>query len=142
MATPWAVTAMKYWPGVPTFAPSGLRTHICQVPSSAAAPKAAKATQKWARQSRSTLRTGNPPLGIGLELVLRQHLDGGPHLAVPEPTIFVARHQQITRPSKLGVNLRDVARHDHGVHIRASDEKAVNDVGRGEAQRHGTALWH
>src|SRR5947208_359802 len=106
---------MKYWPGVPTFAPSGLRTHICQAPSTAAAPKAAKATEKCARQSRSTLRTENPPLRIGLEIVLRKHLDGRRHLAVAEPAIFVARHQQIARTGKLGVNLGDIARDDHRV---------------------------
>src|SRR5215475_2879542 len=92
--TPCAVTERKYWPGVPIFAPSGLRTHICQVPSSAATRNAANATQKCARQSRSTLRTGNPPVAIRLERALRNHLHGRPHLAVAETAVLVARHQQ------------------------------------------------
>ena len=52
-------------------APSGLRTHICHVPRTHAAEKAAKATQKCARQSRSAFRTGNSPVRIRLELVFR-----------------------------------------------------------------------
>src|SRR6516225_9896364 len=98
---PSAVTDRKYWPGVPIFAPSGLRTHICQVPSSAATRNAANATQKCARQSRSTLRTGNPPIAIRLERVLRQNLDGRPHLAVAEAAVLMARHQQIAAAREL-----------------------------------------
>src|SRR5215471_12491263 len=129
MATPCAVTDMKYSPGVPTFAPSGLRTHICQTPSTAAAPKAAKATVKCARQSRSTLRTGNPPVGVGLEIAWSKHLDGRRHLAVTKPAIFVAGHQQIAGTGKLRMNLRHVAGHNHRVDVRASDQEAMNNVG-------------
>src|SRR6266700_2446714 len=99
---------MKYSPGAPTLAPRGLRTHICQAPSPAATAKAANATQKCARQSRSTLRTGNSPIPVRLELVLRQHLHSGPHLAVAKSAIFVARHEQIAAAGKLGVHLRHV----------------------------------
>src|SRR3954464_11472120 len=101
MATPWAVTDMKYRLGVPTCAPSGLRTHICQVPRTDAAKKAANATQKWARQSRSTLRTGNPPVRSGFELVVGQHLHGGPHFAVTEPAILMAWHEEIAGAREL-----------------------------------------
>src|SRR5262245_56986869 len=110
---------MKYWPGVPTFAPSGLRTHICQVPITQANRKAPNATQKWARQSRSTLRTGNPPIRARLKPIAGQHLNGGPHLAVSEPTIFVAGHQEIARARELGMDLRDEAWDYHGVYIGA-----------------------
>src|SRR6516164_8997622 len=132
----------KYWPGVPIFAPSGLRTHICQAPSSAAIRKAANATQKCARQSRSTLRTGNPPIAIRLERAFWQNLDRRPHLAVTEPAIFMARHQQIAAARKLRVHLRDKARHHHCVHVGPGDQDAVNDVGRGETKRHRPFLRH
>src|SRR3982751_6855213 len=90
IATPCAVTDMKYWLGVPTTAPQGLRTHICQVPNRQATRNAANATQKCARQSRSTLRTGNPPVRSRLELIVGQHLHCRPHLAVPHAAIFMA----------------------------------------------------
>src|ERR1041384_4987195 len=105
---------MKYCPGVPTWAPNGLRTHICQVPSAAATINAANATQKCARQSRSTLRTGNPPVLAGLELILRQDLNGGPHLAVAKAAILMTRHQEIAGAGELGVHLRDISRDHHG----------------------------
>src|SRR6187397_1787203 len=111
METPWAVTDMKYCPGVPTLAPSGLRTHICQLPSTAAMRNAANATQKCARQRRSTLRTGNPPVLAGIELVIRQHLNGGPHLAVAQAAILVTWHQKVASAGEFGVHLRDIARH-------------------------------
>src|SRR5450432_4128434 len=95
IATPCAVTDMKYCPGVPTWAPSGLRTHICQAPRTAATTKAANETQKCARQSRSALRTGNPPVRTRLEFVLRHHLNGRPHLAVAQTAILMTWHQQI-----------------------------------------------
>src|SRR5215208_2424662 len=41
-ATPCGVTDMKYCPGVPRCAPSGLRTHICQVPRRQATTKGPK----------------------------------------------------------------------------------------------------
>src|SRR5262245_44181046 len=117
MDTPCAVTDRKYWPGVPIFAPSGLRTHICQAPSSAATRNAANATQKCARQSRSTLRTGNPPIAIRPERTFRQDLDRRPHLAVAESTIFMTRHQQIAAARELCVHLRYKAWHHHRVHV-------------------------
>src|SRR5262252_5019581 len=95
MDTPCAVTDRKYWLGVPMFAPRGLRTHICQVPSSAATRNAANATEKCARQSRSALRTGNPPIAIRPERAFRYDLDRCPHLAVTKSAIFMTRHQQI-----------------------------------------------
>src|SRR5215831_5860232 len=135
MDTPCAVTDRKYWPGVPIFAPSGLRTHICQVPSSAATRNAANATQKCARQSRSTLRTGNSPIPIRLEFVVRQELNGGPHLAVAQAAILMAGHQQVSGAGERGVHLGDEAGHHHGVHVGPGDEQAVNDIGCREAQR-------
>src|SRR3954465_4533029 len=119
--TPCAVTDMKYCPGVPTFAPKGLRTHICQVPIRQANRKAPKATQKCARQSRSTLRTGNPPVGSRPELILWKRLHGSPHLAVTEAAIFMAWHQEIARARKFGMDLRDDAGHHHGVDVCAGD---------------------
>ena len=121
---------MKYCPGVPTSAPSGLRTHICQVPITAANRKAPNATQKWARQS--LLRTGNPPVGTRLELIVWNHLYRGPHLAVTNSTIFVARHEQIAGARKLGMHLRDKAWHYHGVDVRTGDEQSVDDIRRVE----------
>src|SRR5262252_5316921 len=106
MDTPCAVTDRKYWPGVPIFAPSGLRTHICQVPRTAATRNAANATQKCARQSRSTLRTGDPPVRTRLERVLCHHLNGRPHLAVAEAAKFVTGHQQVAGACEFGVHLR------------------------------------
>src|SRR3954451_6570312 len=97
---------MKYWPGVPIWAPSGLRTHICHVPSTAANTKAPKATHKCARQRRSALRTGGPPVRPGFELILGHHLDVGIHLAVAEAAILVTRHQQIPGAGENGVHLR------------------------------------
>src|ERR1700758_2145969 len=117
MDTPCAVTDRKYCPGVPIFAPSGLRTHICQAPSSEATRNAANATQKCARQSRSTLRTGNPPIAIRLERAFRQNLDRGPHLAVTKPAVFMARHPQIAAARKLRVHLRHKAGHHHRVQV-------------------------
>src|SRR5262252_10274519 len=142
IAPPCAVTDRKYWLGVPIFAPSGLRTHICQAPSSEATRNAANATQKCARQSRSTLRTGNPPIPIRSERAFRQNLDRGPHLAVTEPAVFMAWHQQIAAARKLRVYLRDKAGHYHRVHVRAGDQDPMDDVGRGEAKRHGPPLRH
>src|SRR5262245_44999652 len=107
---------MKYCPGVPTWAPSGLRTHICQAPRMAAARNAANATQKCARQSRSTLRTGHPPVPIRFEFVLRYDLNRRPHLAVAETAILVTGHEQIAGTGEFGVHLGDEARHHHGVH--------------------------
>src|SRR5829696_4635987 len=106
MATPCVVTDMKYSSGLPTCAPSGLRTHICQTPRMQAARNAANESQKWARQRRSALRTGNPPLGVRLHLAFQDHLDGRPHLTMAEPAILVARHQKIPRPCEFGVHLR------------------------------------
>ena len=119
---------MKYCPGVPTLAPHGLRTHICQAPRKQATRNAANATQKWARQSRSTLRTGNPPVRARLELIVWHHLNGGPHLAVAQTAILVTGHQQIFATGEFGVHLCDEARHHHGVHIGPGDQKTVNDV--------------
>src|SRR3982751_5308615 len=126
IATPCAVTDMKYWLGVPTTAPQGLRTHICQVPNRQATRNAANATQKCARQSRSTLRTGNPPVRARLELIVWKHLDRGPHLAVAEPAIFMAWHQEVASARELRMHLRHKAWHDHGVDVRAGDQQAMD----------------
>src|SRR3954471_4165051 len=134
--TPCAVTDMKYCPGVPTFAPKGLRTHICQVPIRQANRKAPNATQKCARQSRSTLRTGNPPVRPRLELILRKDLHCGPHLTVAKPAVFVAGHEEIASVREFGMDLGDEARHHHGVDIRSGDQESVDHVRRGEAKRH------
>src|SRR5262249_11513671 len=128
---------MKYCPGVPTLAPSGLRTHICQVPSKAATRKAANDTQKCARQSRSTLRTGDPPVPIRFEFIVRHDLNRGPHLAVAGAAILMTVHEQISGTRECGVHLGDKAGHDHGVHIGPGDQQTVNDVGRREAERDG-----
>src|SRR6187399_453415 len=119
---------MKYWPGVPTWAPQGLRTHICQVPSRQATRNAENATQKCARQSRSTLRTGNPPVRSRPELIVSHDLHGGPHLAVAETAILMARHQKAFAMGEFGVDLGNEARHHHRIHIGASDQETVDDV--------------
>src|SRR3954449_1762019 len=134
IATPCAVTDMKYCPGVPTCAPNGLRTHICQVPRRHATAKAANATQKCARQSRSTLRTGSPPVLSRSEFVFRYHLHGSPHLAVAKAAILVTRHQQIAGPGERGMYLGDEARHYHRIHVGTGNQDAVNDVRRRETK--------
>src|SRR3954471_7801727 len=131
---------MKYCPGVPRCAPRGLRTHICQVPRTQATTKAENATQKWARQSRSALRTGSPPVLIWFEFVLGQHLNGGPHLAVTKAALLMTGHQQIAGTGELGMHLRDKARHYHGVHVGACDQKAMDYIRRGEAHRNAPSL--
>src|ERR1044072_799730 len=123
METPCAVTDMKYCPGVPRWAPHGLRTHICQAPSTQATRNAANATQKWARQSRSTLRTGHSPVRARLALIARGDLNHGPHLAVAEAAVLMAGHEQIFTAGEFGVHLGDEARHHHGVHIGPGDQK-------------------
>src|SRR5690349_2953412 len=133
---------MKYWPGVPTFAPSGLLTHICQVPKMQAKKKAPKATQRWARQSLSTLRTGHLPVAVGFEFVRRQDLHGRKHFTVTEAAILMTRHQEIATPSELGMHLRDESRHDHRIDIGAGDQDSMNDIGGGKSQRHPLALRH
>src|SRR5215211_6189400 len=142
IATPCAVTDMKYCPGVPTCAPSGLRTHICQVPRTQATTKAPKATQKCARQSRSTLRTESPPILIRLELVFGQHLHGRPHFAVAETAILMTWHQQIAGAGELRMHLGDKARHDHRIHVCAGDQQTVDHVRRRKPQRHAPSLRH
>src|SRR5438045_6203685 len=117
IATPCAVTDMKYWPGGPTLAPHGLRTHICQVPNRQATRNAANATQKCARQSRSTLRTGNPPIAIRLKRAFRQNLDRRPHFAVTNPAAFMAWHQQIAAAAELRVHFVAKAGHHHRVQV-------------------------
>src|SRR5262245_5180419 len=142
METPCAVTEMKYCPGVPILAPNGLRTHICQVPRKAAIRNAPNATQKCARQSRSTLRTGDPPVPIRLELVFRHDLHVRPHVAVAEPAILVTGHEQVTALGEFGVHLRDKAGYHHRVHIGPGDEHAVDDVGCCEAQGDTPSSWN
>src|SRR5262245_28731411 len=139
---PCAVTEMKYCPGVPTLAPNGLRTHICQVPRKAAIRNAPNATQKCARQSRSTLRTGYPPLPIRLEFAFRHHLNGGPHIAVAQTAILMTGHEQVCGLGEFGVHLSDKAGHHHGIHIGPGDEDAVDDVWSREAQGDAPSMWN
>src|SRR2546421_3715287 len=133
---------MKYWPGVPTCAPNGLRTHICHVPSAAATAKAAKATHKCARQKRSVLRTSRPPIRARFKLVLRNYLNDTVHFAVPQPAIFVTRHEEIARPREHRMHLGDISRHDHGVHVRAGDQDAVDNVGACHPKGYSPPLGH
>src|SRR5215216_2458675 len=107
-----------------------------------AARKAAKATQKWARQSRSALRTGNPPLRIRLHLIVRNDLHRGPHFAVPEPAIFVAGHQEVPGLLEFVMHLRDVARDDHRVDVGPGYEEAVDHVRRGKTKGDGATPRH
>src|SRR6187397_134128 len=110
MATPCAVTDMKYCPGVPVCAPRGLRTHICQVPRTEAARKAANATQKCARQRILIFRdTVDPPIGVRLEFISREHLNDCPHFAVPQTAKLVTRHQKIACADELRVDLCHIA---------------------------------
>src|SRR5262249_9397315 len=142
IATPCAVTDMKYCPGVPTWAPSGLRTHICQVPRTAAARNAANATQKCARQSRSTLRTVHPPVPIRFEFTVRHDLNRSPHLAVAQTAILMTGHEQVSGAGELGVHLGDEARHHHGVDVGPGDQQAMNDVGCCKTQRDRASAWN
>src|SRR5215472_5727315 len=98
---------------------SGLLTHICQTPSTAAAAKTANATHKWARINRLFFGTGDPPVRTRMERGLWHHADSGEHLAVPEAAELVAWHQQVARGPEHRVHLRDVARHHHGVDVGA-----------------------
>src|SRR5262245_30549808 len=123
-------------------APNGLRTHICQVPRKAANRNAPNATQKCARQSRSTLRTGDPSIPVRLELAFWHDLHVRPHVAVAETAILVTWHQQVTALGELGVHLSDKPGHHHRVDIRAGDEEAVDDVRCCEAQGDAAAAWN
>src|SRR5262249_57780459 len=119
---------MKYWPGVPTCAPNGLRTHICHVPSAAATAKAAKAIHKCARQRRSAFRTDRPPNRVGFKIVLRNYLDDSVHLAVPQPAILVTRHKEIAGSRKYGIYLCHVSGDDHSIYIGPGNQNAMNNV--------------
>src|SRR5215470_20015413 len=136
METPCAVTEMKYCPGVPILAPNGLRTHICQVPRKAAIRNAPNATQKCARQSRSMLRTGYPPVPIRFEFTFRHYLNGGPHVAVAQTAILMTGHEQVRGLGEFGVHLRDKAGDYHGIHIGPGNEQTVDHVRCREAQGH------
>ena len=52
---------------------------------------------------------------------------------MPEIAELVARHQQVAGLGEDGVDLTDLARDDHRVHVRAGDEDAVDHVRSGEA---------
>src|SRR6185436_8629011 len=139
--TPCAVTDMKYCPGVPIFAPNGLRTHICQVPIRQANRNAPNATQKCARQSRSTLRTGNPPVGTRLETILGQNLHRCPHLAVPLPAIFMTRHQEVAGAGEFGMHLCHEAGDYHGVNVGAGDQQSMDHIWRSKTERDPSVGW-
>src|ERR1700746_524376 len=139
--TPCAVTEMKYCPGVPMWAPNGLRTHICQVPRKAAIRNAPNATQKCVRQSRSTLRTGDPPVPIRLEFAFRHDLNVGPHVAVAQTAILMTGHEQVSGLGEFGVHLRDKAGHYHRIHIDPGNEESVDDVRCREAQGDAPSSW-
>jgi hypothetical protein len=74
-------------------------------------------------------------LCIRPELVARNDLDRGQHLAVAEPAIFVAGHQQVARLGEARVDLRHIAGNDHRIDVGPGDENAVDHIGRCEAQR-------
>src|SRR5437764_15445520 len=90
--------------------------------------KAAKATQKCARQSFSVLRTDIPSVGSRLELVLRHDLHCRPHFAVSQPAIFVAGHKQVAGLFEDRVYLRDIAGNDHSIDVSYGDQNAVAHV--------------
>src|SRR3954466_13695407 len=92
---PWAVTDAKYVSGFEYGACSGLRTHICQAPSAAAAANTTNAIHRCARISRLLRGTAHPPLAIRLELIGWHDLDASQHLAMAQPAELVARHQEI-----------------------------------------------
>ena len=51
-------------------------------------------------------------------------------------------HEQVPGAGEFGVHLGDEARYHHGVHIGPSDQKTVNDIGRGEAESDGASPWN
>src|SRR4029077_4071180 len=63
-----------------------------------------------------------------------------PHFTMAETAILVTRHQQVAGLGENGVNLTDVTRNHHRVHVGTSDEDAVNYVRRRETQSHRTVF--
>jgi hypothetical protein len=57
-----------------------------------------------------------------------------------ETAILVTRHQQVASLGENGVNLTDVTRNHHRIHVGTSDEDAVNYVRRRETQNHRTVF--
>src|SRR3954467_3884598 len=123
--TPCAVTEVKYVSAVRNGAGRGLLAHICQTPNTAAMAKAAKATQRWASVRRLACVTGRPPVGAGVELALGHDPHGREHLAVAEAAELVTGHEEVAGLGEHGVDLADIARHHHAVHVRARDQDAV-----------------
>src|SRR4029077_4888989 len=59
-----------------------------------------------------------------------------------ESAILVTRHQQVAGLGENGVNLTDVIRNHHRIHVGTGDEDAVNYVWRRETQSHRTVCRH
>src|SRR6516164_5754943 len=110
--------------------------NICQAPSISASPNVAKASQKCARISFLFTNTAQPPAALraAFEFSLGDHPDLAPHALVAEAAEFLARHQIIAGSREAHELLGDVARHEHGVDIRALDQDAVDHVCAGGAQ--------
>src|SRR6516165_7735924 len=111
--------------------------NICHSPSSSAAPKPTKANHRWAGTSRLLFHTAQPPpvCSQTCESRLVDDLDPAPHPLVPHAAKFVARHQALTGCLEARVEAGDIARHQHQVDVRASDQEAVHDVGAGGTER-------
>ena len=71
-------------------------------------------------------------------MIFGEDLDGGPHFAVAEAAVLVARYQQVAALRELGVHLRDEPRHHHGIHVRASDQESVDHIWRRKPKCHVT----
>ncbi len=71
-----------------------------------------------------------------------------PHGLVTEAAELMAWHRVFAGQSEARAHLRDEARDHHGVDVGVGDEKAVHDIGAGDAERHrcggrhSNAAWH
>src|SRR5271156_3135938 len=107
--------------------------YICHSPSSSAAPKPPKASQKWARISRLLCNTVDPPpiRRQFLERGLVDDFDPRPHALMADAAEFVARHIDLGRGAESRGGRRDVSRHQHRIDVAVFDQEAVDDIGTG-----------
>src|SRR5271154_6283203 len=111
--------------------------YICHAPSGSAAPKAAKANQRWARISRLLFHTAQPPpiSRHARERCLVDDLDPAPHALMTDAAKFMAGHQAFARYLETSVEARNVARHEHQIDVGPRDQEAMHHIGAGCPER-------
>jgi hypothetical protein len=65
-----------------------------------------------------------------------------PHGVMTEPAKFVARHLVLAWLGEARAHLGDEAGHDHRVDVGIGQQKAVHDIGAGEAESHRRVRRH